>query len=221
MSSVQHRTDDPTSTGSVPNLLPHHLEMLTTGSGLSAAIITERGYRSVTRDEAIEAGFAPYQARAGLLIPLHNVRGERAGYSLRPDVPRSHRNGKTAKYEQPKGSVPILDVPLRCREMLDDPAIPLDLTEGAKKVDSLADRGACAINLSGVWNWRGTNRKGGKTVLADWDSVALNGRKVQIIFDSDVATKPEVGTALRRLKAVLESRGEPTSDVDERERGHG
>jgi hypothetical protein len=82
----------------------------------------------------------------------------------------------------------------------------LFITEGARKADAAAARGLCCIALLGVWNWRGTNAKGGTTVLADWERVALNGRTVYIVFDSDVTTKPEVRDALVRLKAFLESR---------------
>jgi hypothetical protein len=57
-----------------------------------------------------------------------------------------------------------------------------------------------------VYGWRGTNKKTGKTVLACWESIALNGRPVCICFDSDVTMKPEVAEALKRLKKFLESK---------------
>jgi len=58
----------------------------------------------------------------------------------------------------------------------------------------------------GVWNWCGSNESGGKTALADWDSIALNGRTAYVAFDSDVMEKREVHSALVRLKGFLESR---------------
>jgi hypothetical protein len=84
--------------------------------------------------------------------------------------------------------------------------VPLFVTEGVKKGDALVSQGLCAIALIGVWNWRGTNEFGGKTALADWEHVALNGRQIYIVFDSDVMLKKEVYSALVRLKAFLESR---------------
>jgi Domain of unknown function (DUF3854) len=84
--------------------------------------------------------------------------------------------------------------------------VPLFVTEGIKKGDALVSRGLCAVALLGVWNWRGTNAKGGKIALPEWEDIALNGRKVYIVFDSDVMTKPGVQKALSRLKAFLESR---------------
>ena len=42
--------------------------------------------------------------------------------------------------------------------------------------------------------------------MADWESIALNGRNIFIAFDSDVTGKKEVRTALLRFKAYLESK---------------
>jgi Domain of unknown function (DUF3854) len=60
------------------------------------------------------------------------------------------------------------------------------------------------ISIAGVWNWRGTNTQGGKVALADWESVAINGRVIYLCFDSDVMTKSDVAQALRRFTAFLE-----------------
>ena len=100
-----------------------------------------------------------------------------------------------------------LDIPFRVREQMGDPNVPLFITEGAKKADAIVSRGACCIALSGVWNWRGKNRFGGKAALADWELIALNDRQVYIVFDSDVMVKGPVRQALNRLVRFLESRG--------------
>ena len=100
----------------------------------------------------------------------------------------------------------VLDVPLMVCDYIGDPAVPLFFTEGIKKIDAIVSLGMSGIGLLGVWNWRGTNDKGGKTVLAAFESIALNGREVYIVFDSDVMTKPEVYLALSRFKGFLESR---------------
>jgi hypothetical protein len=190
-------------------LLPHHLESLRTGSGLPDEVITERGYYSArTAVEVRRLGFTENQASVpALVIPQWDVYGQPGGYMLRPDRPRVNRDGKVAKYEQPKGASVILDVPPRCRVRLRDPGVPLYVTEGSKKADALVARGACAVSLCGVWNWRGTNEYGGKTVLNDWDGIALNGRLVRIAFDSDVVVKEAVALALVRLKGFLERQG--------------
>src|SRR5262249_26884983 len=87
-----------------------------------------------------------------------------------------------------------------------DPKRPLFITEGGRKADSAVSLGLCCVAILGVWNWRATNDDDGKVALADWDSVALNGRDVYIVFDSDVVQKKEVSNALKRLKGFLELR---------------
>jgi len=185
-----------------------HLAMLAKDSGLPRDVIVERGYRTVTeKDELKDLGFAPAQARVpALLIPLHDVNGPNLLHVLRPDQPRKIRK-KPLKYEYPKGERLILDVPPRAQSRLGDPAQILYVTEGAKKATALAAQGVCAINLNGVWGWKGRNPAGGKTALPDWDAAALNGRSVVLAFDSDVTSKPEVAKALGRLKNFLELRG--------------
>jgi hypothetical protein len=87
-------------------------------------------------------------------------------------------------------------------------AIPLWLTEGQKKADSLASHDAAVVDLLGVWNFKGKNPFGGVTVLADLDYIAFNaGREVRIVYDSDVMVNPRVRSALERLTELLRRRG--------------
>ena len=141
-----------------------------------------------------------------MLIPVWGVNGEIVLYQARPDTPRI-KNGKPIKYETPAGSRMVLDVHPSAQSRLTDPSIPLFVTEGIKKGDALVFQGCCAVALLGIWNWRGSNDKGGKTALVDWESIALNGRQVYIIFDSDVMLNPKVHQALVSLQAFLESCG--------------
>lgn len=195
-----------------------HLAMLRDGSGISLEVIQARGYRTVTDPKELAAlGFAPGQCRVpGLLLPLWTPDGSNSLYVYRPDNPRvleDKRKGKlldgtypnkVIKYEFPKGAGMRLDCPPVCRPMLTDPKVPLWITEGQKKADSLASRGLCAIALLGVWNFKGRNPQGGTTLLADFDYIAFKGRDVRIVFDSDVMLKPEVQKALARLTEHLQ-----------------
>lgn len=193
-----------------------HLQMLREGSSISDEVITARGYRTITDTRELEKlHFAPSQRRApGLLLPVHCPDGSNSLYVYRPDNPREVRSGKGGnyshkiiKYEMPEGVGVRLDCPLTCRVLLADPKIPLWITEGQKKADALASRKQCAVALLGVWNFKGKNPFGGTTLLADWDFIALNGREVRIVFDSDVMTKPQVRQALERLKEHLQRKG--------------
>ena len=88
-----------------------------------------------------------------------------------------------------------------------NPSIDLWITEGIKKGDALASHGLCAAALLGVWGFKGKNQDGGVTFLADFDYIALKGRKVIIAFDSDVSVKPEVKKAMERLGEHLRRKG--------------
>ena len=182
--------------------------MLQVESGLPDEVIAERGYRTVESSAELgRFGFATRQARApGLLIPLHDVHGVLRVHLFRPDDPRILQE-RVVKYEYPRGTPLILDVPPRCRPALLDPRIELWITEGEKKADALAAQGLCGINLNGVWAWRGKHRSDGKAALPDWDAIALNEREIVLAFDSDIVEKRSVVQALQRLGRYLELRG--------------
>ena len=187
------------------HLFPQHAALLE-ASAIDPEVARERGYVSVDTKARLEsAGFRDYQRRVpGLLIPVHDTSGAIATWQYRPDHPRkTEKAQKTVKYEPPAGSRLVLDVPPRIRGQLGDPAVPLWITEGTKKADSAVSAGLCCISLSGVDGWQGTNGKGGKTALADWKDIALNGRRVYLAFDSDAASNPSVAGALGRLGRYL------------------
>jgi len=189
-------------------LLPQH-EALIQASAISPEVAAARRYWSAQRKiELKQLGFGDRQCiPPALVVPVWSVLGEIATYQVRPDQPRINHNGKPIKYETPGKSRMVLDAPPAARAKLPDPSIPLFVTEGVRKADSAVSAGLCCVALLGVWNWRGSNEYGGLTVLADWESVALNGRQVHIVFDSDVMLKAQVHQAMARLKAFLERRG--------------
>ena len=191
------------------DLLQQHRQLII-DSSISSDVAKTRGYRSVEiKAELKRFGFRESQCRVpGLLIPIWSVTGEIVNYQLRPDHPRiKSKTGGPIKYETVANSRMALDVPPIICSSLGDPAKPLFITEGVRKADAAASRGLCCIDVLGVWNWRGTNELGGKTVLADWEFLALNGREVHIVFDNDAMTKPEVHAALTRLQSFLTLRG--------------
>jgi Domain of unknown function (DUF3854) len=215
---LQHSPDHPPSAGAAPEgadaLLPHHRRMLEVPSGISPAIIRGRGYQSIHGAESYAQlrllGFAHVQCRLapGLLVPILDRRGAPVQYQFRPDTPRTHgRSGKPIKYETVAGRGMRLNFGVEPAAALADPAVPLVVTEGVKKGDCLRTHGYCVVVLAGVWNWRGSNAAGGRVALPGWEDVALNGREVFLVFDSDVATKRPVRQALDRLRGLLASRG--------------
>lgn len=206
--------------GRPPQLFEHHYRMLAEASGIADEVITARGYRTVTDAAELEVlGFAPVQRRTpGLLLPLWTTYGQNGAYIFRPDNPRVRENRRkkladgtypqaVVKYEQPKGEPVRVDCPPACQPQLADPSVPLFITEGQKKGDALASRGACAIALTGVWNWKSRNDYGGVTFTNDLDYIAWNGRLVYLIFDSDLRSKTGVRQALERLTEHLKRKG--------------
>jgi hypothetical protein len=197
-------------------LLEEHWQFLRSRA-VADDVATERGYQSAMRKADLnKLGFGPSQQLIpALVLPIWSVRRAVESYQLRPDQPRLDKKGKPRKYEMKAGGGMLLDMHPRLTRrsegggvpLISDPGVPLFITEGIPKGDAAVSIGLCCLALLGVWNWRGSNTAGGKTALADWDSVALNNRLVYIAFDSDVMQKPEVHKALIRLKAFLEGRG--------------
>ena len=185
-----------------------HASMLFEESGIKREIAETRGYRTVrTKAELKLLGFTDTQRNVpALLFPVYSPRGEISTYQIRPDLPRINKEGRPVKYETPGGSQMAFDVHPSMRDKLDDPSVPLFITEGVKKGDALTGEALCAVVLLGVWNFRGTNSKGGKTILPEWEYVALERREVYVVFDSDIMLKPDVYKAMLRIKNFLEFR---------------
>lgn len=198
-----------------------HYRTLSEGSGISDEVIELRPYKTVTEPaELIKLGFSRAQSRnvPGLLLPVNCTDGTNGLTLYRPDTPRviqdkNHRNRdgtfkeRIIKYEMPPKVGVRLDCPRICRTALVDPDRPLWITEGQKKADALASRGAVAIALLGVWNFNGRNSMGGVSLLADFDYVTWKNRDVRVVFDSDVMTKAGVRKALERLREHLQRKG--------------
>jgi Domain of unknown function (DUF3854) len=204
-----------------------HLRLII-DSAIAPEVARDRGYRTITTKAELKRsyGFGNSQLiTPTLLIPLYSPEGKCVGWQHRPDSPRIVPvSGKVIKYETPAKSRTVIDVhPALSRKrvkqneapyfdqtdvppLIVDPTVPLFITEGVRKADAAVSTGLCCVALLGVWNWRGTNETGGKTALADWESIALNSRLSYIVFDSDVMVKPDVAAALGRLKAFLEER---------------
>jgi Domain of unknown function (DUF3854) len=187
----------------------HHLEMLA-ASGITAEHAEARGYGTITDLSRLrELGFARRHQRVpGLLVPGHRIDGSIPGYQYRPDNPAPSTNGRPpAKYVSPSKQPNYIDVPPGAGPKLADPNEPLWITEGSKKADCAVLHGLCCVSINGVWGWRGKNNFGANTAVADFNDIALSGRRVILAFDGDVARKPEVHKALTELARYLESKG--------------
>lgn len=199
-----------------PYLSLKHRTEVAVDSAVPDAVVDSRGYRTVGRDEALALGFAPYQARAGLLVPLYMPAGE-VWYQLKPDKPRTSKDGKAIKYETAAGRYPGLDINPLLSEAVGDASVPLVVTEGAKTGDSITGAmggEAATVVLTGVWNWIAERRKDDKgkkrgyiQLHSDWKDIPLDGRRVTLLFDNDWQHKPNVAQAMNALADRLEQSG--------------
>ena len=196
------------ATADLPRLEERHRRELKEGSGISADVIAERGYRTTSRAADLEGlGFAAYQRRVpAMVVPLHSPTGKLVAHQTKPDKPRKDKKGKAQKYETPHRTDKTkpgihLDVHPRNAPKMGDASVPLWIVEGVKKADSLASRGECAVALQGVDGWRSNGP------LPEWNDIELRGRQVFVAYDSDASTNHRVRQALSSLVSFLQSRG--------------
>jgi putative DNA primase/helicase len=142
----------------------------------------------------------------GLVIPFRDSAGNVNGYKrVKPISPRRDRNGRAIKYESPRGTGNRAFFPPGVLPFLDDPEVELLIVEGEKKSAAGSQEGFPTIGLIGVYGWK-EGRKADR-LIPDLDCVAWSGRRVVIVYDSDLADKPEVQDAESRLAQQLANRG--------------
>jgi hypothetical protein len=188
-----------------PRLQEHHLADLR-GSGLSEETIQASGSYSAT--EATTRELLGFGVGSGLVFPY-------PGTELRPGVPFCQVKPDTRpdwmdggpKYLTPKGGGCRLYVPpMLPATALTDPHVTLYITEGVKKALKATQEGLACVAVAGVDAWR--DSRGGKSEpIPDLDKISLKRRTVNVVYDSDLATKPPVRSAEFRLGRELRTRG--------------
>ena len=85
------------------------------------------------------------------------------------------------------------------------PALPLVVTEGAKKAAALLSAGLPAVALPGIWNGAPKGADGRPALLADLAAVPLAGRPCWILFDHSDSDRGrrDLTQASRRLGVLL------------------
>jgi putative DNA primase/helicase len=154
-------------------------------------------------------------------------------YRLRRDNPdiryeKGHRRVDQKYLSEPIAKNLLYVPPREDAAALSDCSIPIIVTEGEKKALALAGiaKGPnqfLAIGLSGIWNFRDnsgkTNSPTGQRVsvnapIADLNRIHWDGRKVLIVFDTNVASNPSVAAARNQLAIELVSRRANVHFVD-------
>jgi hypothetical protein len=167
---------------------------------------------------------------AGLLIPYYWPDEPMPfNYRVRRDNPEwiTGKDGKPkpdGKYlSPPRGGNRLYIPPEVTAEQLQDLTLPLLITEGEKKALALwrlshhetEKPRFLPVGIAGVWNWRGVVGKShgphGERIdvrgpIPDLSRVVWIGRKVSIVFDSNVATNDSVSAARWGISRELATR---------------
>ena len=196
-----------------PSNLPVEWHEYLAARGISPAVATARGYRSVYSGKADGSGnfAADYDFPknvGGMLIPLHPLSGGTA-YQLRlHDVDaKVDAKGKRRKFLSPKGQSPVLDVPPGVWDGKDGGLLlyedVLFIVEGTTRADALASIGVPSVAIQGVDSWR--SRRSG--VVSDLRDLPLRGKRVAVFPDGDVETSQTVNTAVQSFGDFLYRHG--------------
>ena len=192
----------------VDRLLEPHRALLAR-STVSPEMMKQRGYWSAeSRKELQELGFLPRQGNVPALItPIHCVEAQVGTHLMRPDKPRTNKEGVKAKYELPKGRPLRIDVPPACRAAVADPSKELWIADGPIQADAMASAGLTCIDVLGAHGWRHIKKPGKPVVLGDWQEIPFQGRTINTAFGSDVWASSERRADIQQFTLFLQNRG--------------
>jgi hypothetical protein len=154
------------------------------------------------------------QSAPGFMIPYFNAQGKvlKDVYRIRfyhPVNLNQFKRGrpKLRKYTQPANVRPHAYFPplISWKSIVDDPSVPIFITEGEKKAAKACKEGYPTIGLGGVYNFMSKERN--MEFLPELDEIKWQGRKVVIVYDSDLATNKDVKQARRVLTSRFYARG--------------
>jgi hypothetical protein len=203
-------------------LAAHHWQHLRDG-GIRDESIDHCGLYTAAGEEVRRLlGWLRSAANLGpcLVIPYFTPAGEPTGFArVRPDNPRFEKSDgrvREVKYEQPIG-LPVRPyfppLPSHLR-LLDDQGETLLVTEGEKKAIAAAQAGFAVVGLPGVDCWSVRRRKGkngrklGKRRLhPDLAALIRPGRRVAIVYDSDISWNLDVRRAAEALAEAVRRLG--------------
>lgn len=189
-----------------------HADEWIKGSAVSE-LITRRNVESLgdLQEIARRLGWKGYLGTPGWWVFNTDPRTGKPRISgqFKPDSAIQFPDGASGKYlSGPKGG-PVeaffADVgdPNYWTSILDDPTRQVIITEGSKKAASAITAGIPAISISGVWCGQIDKKK----LIPDLELIAVPGRPICLVFDSDILFKPEVQQALTNLGKILKKVG--------------
>jgi hypothetical protein len=190
-------------------LQPNHLDNLAE-SRISSAAAEEYDLYSTMTPWGPALAF-PYFREDGSPVTYRDPAGqERPFIRYRLDTPATDENGSEMRYYQPPGSGAHLYIPRTARTIFRDVGEAIILTEGEKKAIASTEAGLPAVAVGGCWNWTVSQPEaaaGTHILTPELASMPMGGRRINIVYDSDVRTRPDLRFALYHLAAALRNAG--------------
>lgn len=180
-------------------------------SGLKESHALDLKLRPLTGEEVAALGdnFHPV---GSLLIPYFDFKGKTTDFfRIRYLDPLPGFAGlveKPQRYAQRKGTLNEVYYPplnVEWEDVIEDPNVPIYITEGELKAAAGCAAGLATLGLGGVDVWRSTKRM--LPMLPSLKEINWKNRQVVIVFDSDAAHKPDVMRAQRVLAQELLAQG--------------
>ena len=186
-------------------------------SGLTPADAERLGIQPPFEASETAAIDPSFHAAPSLRINYFDPRNPSKPLSARPKWPPFFRirylaevrlkSGKVQRYSQPPdtGVCAYFPTNLEWPAVLDDPNVPIIITEGELKAAKACKEGFPTIGLGGVNSYKNTGLCMG--FLRELEAVQWARRRVIVVFDSDITTKPAVAKSMNDLARELELRG--------------
>jgi hypothetical protein len=114
----------------------------------------------------------------GMTIPYRDLNGVLDGFSR---TRLRHPQG-SQKYHQAKGTPLRAYFPAASLPLLRDGTSDIHITEGEKKAMALGQLGLAAVGIGGIWCGC---KRGTEELLADLQTLPMEGRRVFLSFDND------------------------------------
>ena len=181
-------------------LSPEHLMDLK-ASGLNEETIKASGIRSVPPRDIASIIKANGNLRSLMAIPYPGTDFTR--YKLFPPCKLSIKDAKPRKYYQQPGSPICLYQPPEFSAR----APVIRITEGEKKALKGTQEELNVCGLGGIWNFASKDDNDQPQLIESLNSIAWEGREVELIPDGDFQLNPSVCHAVYRLGVMLRKEG--------------
>lgn len=184
------------------DLKPEHLSDLRK-SGLTDDTILEAGIKSIPPERVEEKlGFGINSLASAYVLPYPGTTTYCRYKAFYAAGQESFPDGRTKpKYLTRKSAGNRLYIPPTVRPILDNPTIPLYITEGEKKSLKTCQEGINCIAISGLWNWKVRDEY---ELILDFNEVTWDSRTVYLVPDNDFLNPNRKGDFKNLKQAVHE-----------------